>query len=81
MENIYLKLNVVCAKRFASRTFFSGLERTENCVSILLDNSVKHSFNFDWVIAHLGSAFPDTIVARILNVGLKEFVKSADKVS
>ncbi|XP_012697258.2 integrator complex subunit 5 [Clupea harengus] len=43
------------------------------CVDALLDTSVQHSPHFDWVVAHIGSAFPDTIVSRVLACGLKDF--------
>ncbi|KAI4461984.1 integrator complex subunit 5 [Holotrichia oblita] len=33
---------------------------TEACINALLDTSVKHSPNFDWVVAHVGSCFPNT---------------------
>nr|XP_015802429.2 integrator complex subunit 5 [Nothobranchius furzeri] len=43
------------------------------CVDALLDTSVKHSPHFDWVVAHIGSAFPGTIISRVLACGLKDF--------
>ncbi|XP_028824550.1 LOW QUALITY PROTEIN: integrator complex subunit 5-like [Denticeps clupeoides] len=43
------------------------------CVDALLDTSVQHSPHFDWVVAHIGSAFPDTIISRVLACGLKDF--------
>ncbi|KAF7279142.1 hypothetical protein GWI33_007556 [Rhynchophorus ferrugineus] len=46
---------------------------TESCISALLDTSVKHSPNFDWVVAHVGSCFPNTVITRVLSVGLKDF--------
>ncbi|XP_060525914.1 integrator complex subunit 5 [Cylas formicarius] len=46
---------------------------TEACISALLDTSVKHSPNFDWVVAHVGSCFPNTVITRVLSVGLKDF--------
>ncbi|VEN53047.1 unnamed protein product [Callosobruchus maculatus] len=46
---------------------------TEACISALLDASVKHSPNFDWVVAHVGSCFPNTVITRVLSVGLKDF--------
>ncbi len=54
-------------------------ELTEACVSVLLDISVKHSPNFDWVVAHIGGCFPHTVITRVLNVGLKEFCQSAEQ--
>lgn len=41
--------------------------------SIFTDTSVKHSPNFDWVVAHVGSCFPNTVITRVLSVGLKDF--------
>ncbi|XP_065129978.2 integrator complex subunit 5 [Paramisgurnus dabryanus] len=55
------------------------------CVDALLDTSVQHSPHFDWVVAHIGSAFPGTIISRVLACGLKDFYAhgyaSADKMS
>ncbi|XP_072378563.1 integrator complex subunit 5 [Diabrotica undecimpunctata] len=49
---------------------------TEACISALLDTSVKHSPNFDWVVAHVGSCFPNTVITRVLSVGLKDFCQN-----
>lgn len=43
------------------------------CVDALLDASGRHSPHFDWVVAHIGSAFPSTIISRVLSCGLKDF--------
>ncbi|XP_063001956.1 integrator complex subunit 5 [Elgaria multicarinata webbii] len=43
------------------------------CVDALLDTSVQHSPHFDWVVAHIGSSFPNTIINRVLSCGLKDF--------
>lgn len=43
------------------------------CVDALLVASVKYSPHFDWVVAHIGSCFPKTIVNRVLMCGLKDF--------
>ena len=51
---------------------------TETCVSLLLDLSVRHGSQFDWVVAHIGSAFPETIITRVLAVGLKELCGYAE---
>ena len=48
-------------------------EETEVCVSGLLDASMKHGPTFDWVVAHVGARFPDTVIARVFSVGLREF--------
>ncbi|XP_009576366.1 PREDICTED: integrator complex subunit 5, partial [Fulmarus glacialis] len=37
------------------------------CVDALLDTSVQHSPHFDWVVAHIGSSFPNTIINRVLS--------------
>ncbi|XP_057653331.1 integrator complex subunit 5 isoform X1 [Diorhabda carinulata] len=49
---------------------------TEACISALLDTSVKHSPHFDWVVAHVGSCFPNTVITRVLSVGLKDFCQN-----
>ncbi|XP_016402612.1 integrator complex subunit 5-like, partial [Sinocyclocheilus rhinocerous] len=55
------------------------------CVDALLDTSVQHSPHFDWVVAHIGSAFPGTIISRVLACGLKDFYahgySSAEKIN
>ncbi|XP_014817689.1 PREDICTED: integrator complex subunit 5, partial [Calidris pugnax] len=43
------------------------------CVDALLDTSLQHSPHFDWVVAHIGSSFPSTIINRVLSCGLKDF--------
>ncbi|ESO83763.1 hypothetical protein LOTGIDRAFT_236428 [Lottia gigantea] len=45
----------------------------DSCVDSLLEGSVKYSPHFDWVVAHIGSCFPKTIITRVLNCGLKDF--------
>lgn len=40
------------------------------------ETSVKHSPNFDWVVAHVGSCFPNTVITRVLSCGLKDFSKN-----
>ena len=46
-------------------------ENTEGCISALLETSVVHAPHFDWVVAHLGSCFPATLINRVLALGLK----------
>lgn len=46
---------------------------TESCIKALLDTSVLHSPHFDWVVAHVGSCFPNTVITRVLSCGLKDF--------
>ncbi|OXB51098.1 hypothetical protein ASZ78_005996 [Callipepla squamata] len=48
------------------------------CVDALLDTSVQHSPHFDWVVAHIGGSFPDTIISRVLSCGLKDFCAHGD---
>ncbi|XP_066991548.1 integrator complex subunit 5 isoform X2 [Anabrus simplex] len=45
----------------------------EACINALLDTSVAHSPHFDWVVAHVGSCFPHTVITRVLSCGLKDF--------
>ncbi|XP_069703249.1 integrator complex subunit 5 isoform X2 [Periplaneta americana] len=54
---------------------------TEACINALLDTSVAHSPHFDWVVAHVGSCFPHTVITRVLSCGLKDFSQhgSADQ--
>jgi hypothetical protein len=39
--------------------------QTEKCVSSLLEASVRHGPHFDWVVAHVGGCFPDTVISRL----------------
>lgn len=45
--------------------------QTEDCISHLLDLSVRHGSNFDWVVAHIGGCYPEIVITRVLSVGLK----------
>uniref|UniRef100_A0A1B6H8L2 Integrator complex subunit 5 C-terminal domain-containing protein n=1 Tax=Homalodisca liturata TaxID=320908 RepID=A0A1B6H8L2_9HEMI len=49
---------------------------TDACINALLDTSVLHSPHFDWVVAHVGSAFPHTVINRVLSCGLKDFCQN-----
>ncbi|XP_069120310.1 integrator complex subunit 5-like [Argopecten irradians] len=51
----------------------------DSCVDALLEASVKYSPHFDWVVAHIGSCFPDTIITRVLMCGLKDFCQNGGK--
>lgn len=46
---------------------------TESCIKSLLDTSLVHSPYFDWVVTHVGSCFPNTVITRVLSCGLKDF--------
>lgn len=46
---------------------------SETWMNALLDTSVKHSPHFDWVVAHVGSCFPNTVITKVLSCGLKDF--------
>lgn len=46
----------------------------DQCVDALLETSVQHSPHFDWLVAHIGSCFPDTVIRRVLACGLRDFV-------
>lgn len=45
----------------------------ESCIKDLLDISEQHSPYFDWVVAHVGSCFPNFVITRVLSCGLKDF--------
>lgn len=47
---------------------------TGACINALLETSVEHSPHFDWVVAHIGGCFPQTVVTRILACGLQDFI-------
>ncbi len=47
---------------------------TGACINALLETSVEHSPHFDWVVAHIGSCFPHTVVTRVLSCGLQDFL-------
>ena len=52
-------------------------DKTEVVVSILLESSARHAPHYDWVVAHIGGCFPETVINRVLAVGLKDFTSSA----
>ncbi|OQR76264.1 hypothetical protein BIW11_00626 [Tropilaelaps mercedesae] len=47
---------------------------TDRCINALLDTTIRYSPHFDWVVAHIGSSFPHTVITRVLSVGLKHFL-------
>lgn len=49
---------------------------SQNKYNFSADTSVKHSPNFDWVVAHVGSCFPNTVITRVLSCGLKDFCQN-----
>jgi len=65
-----MELTTQCIKSLKNSEWH---EETEICVSGLLDASMRHGPTFDWVVAHVGARFPDTVIARVFSVGLKEF--------
>ena len=57
----------------------STMSDTESCVAALLETSVNHNPHFDWVVAHIGSCFPQTVTQRVLSVGLKDFLEAYEE--
>ncbi|XP_050023313.1 integrator complex subunit 5 isoform X1 [Dermacentor andersoni] len=51
----------------------------DKCIDTLLETSVQHSPHFDWVVAHIGSCFPHTVITRVLACGLKDFISHEDE--
>ncbi|GIY08211.1 integrator complex subunit 5 [Caerostris extrusa] len=47
----------------------------DSCIDALIETSVRHSPHFDWVVAHIGSCFPNTVITRVLACGLKDFMQ------
>ncbi|XP_014211937.1 integrator complex subunit 5 [Copidosoma floridanum] len=43
------------------------------CVKTMFNISKVHSPHFDWVIAHIGSCFPNVFIPKILSWGLKDY--------
>ena len=39
----------------------------------ILDTSAEHSPDFDWVVAHVGNTYPQTVVTEVLGLGLTNF--------
>ncbi|XP_073987068.1 integrator complex subunit 5 omd [Rhodnius prolixus] len=50
-----------------------GNDEARNCISFLLDTCVRHSPHFDWVVAYIGSCYPEMVVIRVLSCGLQEY--------
>lgn len=75
-------LFVVTLIRVPYNMFVIGLSCKEvacacfKIICLLTDTSVKHSPNFDWVVAHVGSCFPNTVITRVLTCGLKDFCQN-----
>lgn len=44
------------------------------CINALLETNVEHYPYFDWVVAHVGGCFPQTVVTRVLACGLQDFI-------
>lgn len=61
-----LDINIHCLQLIESNESFQP-------VTYLLDTCVKHTPHFDWVVAHIGSCFPQTVISRVLVAGLQEF--------
>lgn len=38
--------------------------------------SILHNPHFDWVIVHVGSSFPETVINKVLTCGIKDFCSS-----
>lgn len=47
----------------------------DTCIDALIETSVRHSPHFDWVVAHIGSCFPTTVITRVLACGMKDFMQ------
>ncbi|XP_034942928.1 integrator complex subunit 5-like [Chelonus insularis] len=48
-------------------------DETDNCMNIMTELMATHSPYLDWVVAHIGSYFPQLIIKNILFWGLKDF--------
>lgn len=46
-----------------------------------LDTSATHSPHFDWVVAHVGNSYPQTIVSKVLALGLQHFSSTPPTIS
>lgn len=46
----------------------------ESCIDSLLSASTRHSPNFDWVVADVGSSFPQEITYKVVKSGFRYFV-------
>ncbi|XP_008547533.1 integrator complex subunit 5 [Microplitis demolitor] len=45
----------------------------ESCMNVLTQSIADYSPYFDWVVAHIGSCFPQLIIKKVLLWGLKDF--------
>lgn len=62
-------VSVVCSGIFSIFVSFNVL----NLCILFSDMSVTHSPHFDWVVVHVGSSFPETVITKVLTCGLKDF--------
>lgn len=46
-----------------------------------LDTSAQHSPHFDWVVAHVGNSYPQTVVNEVLGLGLQQFSSTPPQIS
>ena len=88
VTRVLLDLSADCLSRLMDSTCETGemggpasstMSDTESCVAALLQTSVNHNPHFDWVVAHIGSCFPQTVTQRVLSVGLKDFVEAYEE--
>jgi hypothetical protein len=46
-----------------------------------VDTSGSHGTQFDWVVAHVGNSYPQTIVNEVLGLGLQHFSSTSSQIS
>ena len=52
-----------------------------NSSILVVDTSAAHAPYFDWVVAHVGNSFPQTVVTEVLSLGLQNFSSNPPQVS
>lgn len=45
----------------------------ESCMNVLTESIAGYNPYFDWVVAHIGSCFPNLVIKKLLLWGLKDF--------
>ncbi|KAK0086015.1 hypothetical protein PV325_004038 [Microctonus aethiopoides] len=45
----------------------------ESCMNVLTESIAGYNPYFDWVVAHIGSCFPNLVIKKVLLWGLKDF--------
>lgn len=72
-------INALLGRSISTRDICSKIVKLIR-ILIFTDMSVLHSPHFDWVVVHVGSSFPETVINKVLTVGIKDFCSNEQAV-